>query len=148
MEGKYLKPFLQLCTTSPLCKRLGAIRMDYIFLFLGSIIVITCFYFIISPFFTSDGENYSHSKEIEAEMPLEMIYAAVNELEMDFLMKKLPKDDFERMKSQYHTLAAGYLKSETKQHGSKPKGNRDMNSIDREILNELNEIRKKKGTKG
>ncbi|WP_102274192.1 hypothetical protein [Cytobacillus massiliigabonensis] len=122
--------------------------MDYIFLLLGSVIIITCFYFIVSPFFNRGGESYSNSGETEAEMPLEMIYAAVNELEMDFLMKKLIQDDFERMKKQYHTLAASYLKSETKQNRSQPKGNRDLDIVDREILKELNKIRKTKKDKG
>ncbi|TCJ04556.1 hypothetical protein [Cytobacillus praedii] len=120
--------------------------MDYIFLLLGSMIVITCFYFIVSPFFNRSGENDSHSEEKGAEMPLEMIYAAVNELEMDFLMKKLTKDDFEAMKTQYHTLAASYLKPEKVQNKNQPKGNVDK--ADREILKELNKIRKQKGTKG
>ncbi|KOP83820.1 hypothetical protein ACFFHH_11545 [Cytobacillus solani] len=118
--------------------------MDYIFLLLGSMIVITCFYFIVSPFFNKGEENYSNSGVRETEMPVEMIYAAVNELEMDFLMKKLTQDDFERMKKQYHTLAASYLKSETKQNRIQPKGNRDMDIVDREILKELNKIRKQK----
>lgn len=122
--------------------------MDYIFLLLGSMIIITCFYFIISPFFNRGGEHYNHFRENETEMPLEMIYAAVNELEMDFLMKKLTQDDFERMKKQYHTLAASYLKAETKQNKSKPNGNGDIDIADREILKELNKLRKQNRDKG
>lgn len=118
--------------------------MDYIFLLLGSVIIITCFYFIVSPFFSRGGEAYSNFEENDAKMPLEMIYTAVNELEMDFLMKKLTQDDFERFKKQYHTLAASYIKSETKRDRSQPMGNGDMDMVDREILKELNKIRKTK----
>ncbi|MFE8698192.1 hypothetical protein ACFYKT_17870 [Cytobacillus sp. FJAT-53684] len=121
--------------------------MDYVFLFVGSIIVISCFYFIVSPFINIRGDKQSFTDENEAEMPLEMIYTAVNELEMDFLMKKLDKDDFESMKKRYLTLAAGYLKTENSSLIKRPKAKRNIDETDREILKELNKLRKQKGMK-
>ncbi|QED49031.1 hypothetical protein [Cytobacillus dafuensis] len=117
--------------------------MDYVFLIVGSAIVISCIYFIISPFF--NNEKMVLAEGNEEEMPLEMIYAAVNELEMDYLMKKITKEDFESMKNRYQSLAASYMKIESNERSSHSKGNKTNDVIEREILKELNKLRKQKG---
>jgi hypothetical protein len=126
-------------------------KMDYVFLIIGSLVIITCFYFIISPFFSS-GEFQPVGREAEGEkLTLEQVYSAVNELEMDFLMKKINSDDFEKMKENYQLLAADLLKEETetlKQGKTKlPKGKAKMQADDaeEEILRELKKLRQQKG---
>lgn len=121
--------------------------MDYIYLLIGSVIVISCFYFIVAPFFSNEEKTVAFAEGNDAEMPVEMIYEAVNELEMDFLMKKISKEDFETMKKRYHALAAGYLKTDSS--GKNSQSNKNKNNTDdeteREILKELNKLRKQKG---
>lgn len=119
--------------------------MDYIYLLVGCVIVISCFYFIVAPFFSNEGKTAVFSEENEAEMPVEMIYAAVNELEMDFLMKKISKEDFEAMKKRYQALAAGYLKTESNGKSTQPKRKSANDETEREIIKELNKLRKQKG---
>jgi hypothetical protein len=126
-------------------------KMDYVFLIIGSLVIITCFYFIISPFFSS-GESQTAGTEAEGKkLTLEQVYSAVNELEMDFLMKKITRDDFEKMKENYQLLAADLLKEETetlKQGKTKlPKGKAKMQAdeAEEEILRELKKLRQQKG---
>ncbi|MBP2241496.1 hypothetical protein J2Z40_002059 [Cytobacillus eiseniae] len=119
--------------------------MDYIFLIVGSIVIITCFYFIIAPFFASSKEEEENKSEQETELPLELIYEAVNELEMDYLMKKITKNDFETMKQQYQSLATSYIRTDTNEQAYKPKKKQTNNEVDKEIIRELNKLRKQKG---
>lgn len=122
--------------------------MDYIYMIISSIVVISCFYFIIAPFFSNEKWKTDMSETNEAELPVDMIYSAVNELEMDFLMKKISKEDFETMKAHYHSLAAGYLKTEQNKKIKEPKVKRVKNDeAEREILNELNKLRNSKTKK-
>ncbi|MBT2662239.1 hypothetical protein [Bacillus sp. ISL-45] len=126
--------------------------MDYVFLIIGTLVIITCFYFIISPFFSA-GEVPASGVETESEkLTLEQVYSAVNELEMDFLMKKITREDFEKLKENYHLLAAEMLKEETeglKQGKSKqlPESKKKKKDAEAEadILRELKKLRQQKG---
>ncbi|WP_079510141.1 hypothetical protein [Mesobacillus jeotgali] len=125
--------------------------MEYVFLIIGSLVIITCFYFIISPFFSS-AEVRNEGLEADGErLTLEQVYSAVNELEMDFLMKKITREDFEKMKEDYHLLAAEMLKEETKllTSGKKtlPKGKAKLKAdeAEEEIFRELKKLRQQKG---
>jgi hypothetical protein len=126
--------------------------MDYVFLIIGSLVIITCFYFIISPFFSA-GEVPDAGVETESEkLTLEQVYSAVNELEMDFLMKKITREDFEKLKESYQLLAAEMLKEETEglklgkakylAEGKKKKKDAEAEA---EILRELKKLRQQKG---
>ncbi|MFO1444238.1 hypothetical protein KDN24_13685 [Bacillus sp. Bva_UNVM-123] len=119
--------------------------MDYLYLILGAIIVISCFYFIIAPFFNSGGKALAYADGNDGELPLEMIYEAVNELEMDYLMKKISKDDFESMKKRYQALAAGYLTHDNQVKANHPRKETIDDETEREILKELSKLRKQKG---
>lgn len=119
--------------------------MDYLYLFIGAAIVISCFYFIIAPFFTSEEKSVAYAQGNDSEMPLEMIYETVNELEMDYLMKKISKEDFESMKKRYQALAAGYLKQESDIKTNQSRKQPIDDETEREILKELNKLRKQKG---
>lgn len=124
--------------------------MDYVFLIIGSLVIITCFYFIISPFFSA-GEVPAAGVETESEkLTLEQVYSAVNELEMDFLMKKITREDFEKLKESYQLLGAEMLKEETdglKQGKAKhlPKKKIRDAEAEAEILRELKKLRQQKG---
>lgn len=121
--------------------------MDYVFLIIGSLVIITCFYFIISPFFSA-GEMPAAGMEAESEkLTLEQVYSAVNELEMDFLMKKITREDFEKLKENYQLLSAEMLKEETEglKKGKAPKKKIKDAEAEAEILRELKKLRQQKG---
>lgn len=120
--------------------------MDYVFLMAGIAVIITCFYFISSPFFTVK-EEMGLQKEQTAEegSTLEAVYSAVNELEMDFLMKKIPENDYKEMKEQYQLLAAKLMKIEPREDEEKHVVESSKQEVDQEILEELRKIREKKG---
>jgi hypothetical protein len=123
--------------------------MDYLFLIIGSLVIITCFYFIISPFFSS-GDIAAVGMEAEGDkLTLEQVYSAVNELEMDFLMKKITREDFEKMKENYQLLAAEMLKAETQGRKAKhlPESKKKLKDVEAEaeILRELKKLRQQKG---
>lgn len=123
--------------------------MDYLFLIIGSLVIITCFYFIISPFFSS-GEVPAEGMETEGEkLTLEQVYNAVNEVEMDFLMKKITREDFEKLKENYQLLAAEMLKEEAQGRKVKhlPDGKKKIKDAEAEaeILRELKKLRQQKG---
>lgn len=123
--------------------------MDYLFLIIGSLVIITCFYFIISPFFSA-GEVPAAEKEKEGDkLTLEQVYSAVNELEMDFLMKKITREDFEKLKEDYQLLAAEMLKEEAQGRKANhlPDGKKKIKDAEAEaeILRELKKLRQQKG---
>lgn len=123
--------------------------MDYVFLIIGSLVIITCFYFIISPFFTA-GEVSAAGPETEGEkLAIEQVYSAVNELEMDFLMKKITREDFEKLKENYQLLAAEMVKEETQgrkvEHLPENKKKIKDAEAEAEILRELKKLRQQKG---
>jgi hypothetical protein len=117
--------------------------MDYVFLIAGSLVILTCFYFIVSPFFSNTAEKTTGADKDEEKLTLDQVYGAVNELEMDYLMKKITAEDFEKLKNEYQLLAAELLKAESKPQ----KTNRNKSQADKaeeEILRELRKLRKQK----
>lgn len=118
--------------------------MDYVFLIAGSIMIITCFYFIVSPFFTKNDEQTAEVGQGEETMSLDQVYGAVNELEMDFLMKKITREDFDKLKEQYQLLAAELLKKDTKVPKTE-KSKKQSDEAEDEILRELRKLREQKG---
>ncbi len=121
--------------------------MDYWFLIIGSIVTITCFYFIGSPFYHSKRYPTANEQKQQDFVSVDMIYSAINELEMDFLMKKIPEVDFQEMKQRYQIMVADYFKLED-QPLDKHKETADYSNIDHEILLELNNIRSKHRKEG
>lgn len=114
--------------------------IDYVYLIVGSMVTIICFYAIAAPFFHRDEQAGTNHEDSGSELSIEIIYGAVNELEMDYLMKKISENDFKKMKERYQIIAAELLKVEEEHVRI------DATSIkDEDILLELQEIRKKKG---
>lgn len=64
-----------------------------------------CLFFILRPFF-SIGES-TLPESIQEKGELETVYEAVNELEMDVLMGKISREDFDSLRKSYYHLAAG-----------------------------------------
>jgi flagellar biosynthesis protein FliP len=118
--------------------------MDYVFLIAGSIMIITCFYFIVSPFFTKNEDQAAGVCISDETMSLDQVYGAVNEFEMDFLMKKITREDFEKLKEQYQLLAAELLKKDTKVLKAE-KSKKHSDGAEDEILRELRKLREQKG---
>ncbi|MGJ7920364.1 hypothetical protein [Neobacillus sp. LXY-4] len=115
---------------------------DYVFLIVGSMVTIICIYFIAAPFFKTDPHQSQKKVASEEGTSIETIYAAINELEMDYLMKKITEADFQQMKMRYQIMAAEILKIEEEQVRHEIK---DASNIDEDILIELQKIRKQKG---
>ncbi|MBM4762630.1 hypothetical protein [Bacillus sp. B15-48] len=117
--------------------------MDIVYLLAGSAIILTCFYFIVSPFFTTNESGMSIEEEAEENLTLESVYGAVNELEMDYLMKKMNEQDFLQLKQQYQLLATELLSQEN--NLKKDRLNTDAEEAELELLRELQKLRKQKG---
>ena len=115
--------------------------MDYVFLIASSAIFLTCFYFIASPFF-SKGKNIKEEMKVVEEMTtLEDVYRATNELEMDYLMKKIKETDFLYLKEQYQLLAVDLMKRKNRINTSQA-DKKSIELAELEILGELKKIRK------
>lgn len=118
--------------------------MNVIFLIASSIMILTCLYFMASPFFTTKEEKRQKHSEEEA-LTLEAIYRAVNELEMDYLMKKINENDYTSLKEQYQLLAAGMMKQKDTRKKNQATVKGDSDKVELEILAELQKLRKQKG---
>lgn len=119
--------------------------MDYIYLILSSIIILACLYFIISPFFSTKTKGALMIDNEEETLTLEAVYGAVNELEMDYLMKKIKETDYKNLKEQYQLLAANLMKQSEKQKKITSKVDLETDKVELEILTELQNLRKQKG---
>lgn len=106
--------------------------------------ILICMYIIVAPFF-STKEELRFAKE-EDSLTLEAIYSAVNELEMDYLMKKIGENDYLQLKEQYQLLAAKLMKQEGQLIKKKKKEDISLDKVELEILEELKKIRKGKGS--
>jgi hypothetical protein len=117
----------------------------YLFLLIGSLVTITCLYLVVEPFFTRKLENISVAEVFEQDMSLESIYQAINEIEMDLLMKKITKPDYQQMKEKYAIMAADYLNSQPIMTEDPKQQLADTTLIEHQILGELAKIRSEKG---
>ncbi|MGA8942803.1 MAG: hypothetical protein WB502_08840 [Thermoactinomyces sp.] len=122
--------------------------MDFVWLIVSAMMVLICFYLIVSPFFKAEG-TMAHGGERKAEaeeaLTLDTIYKAANELEMDFLMKKMAEPDYLQLKEQYQLLANDLIRQERKVTGKTGKTDMQNQEIELEILAELQKMRKQKG---
>jgi hypothetical protein len=117
--------------------------MEYIYLIASSVIILTCFYFIIIPFFQVKTKTAGTYVMEEEHLTLEDVYSAVNELEMDYLMKKVAEQDFNQLKDKYQMLAAKLMNQEVKMVTTSVK--KVDETAELEIYQELENIRKGKG---
>lgn len=118
--------------------------MDFMFIIASSVMILICFYFIISPFFVKKGAWAGVKKEGGEQVSLDHLYKTVNELEMDYLMKKISEKDFYHLKEQYQALAAKIMKQEKSQKKSVLNRKEDK-EVELEILEELKRIKAEKG---
>lgn len=122
--------------------------MDYLFLIVSSVLILACLYFVISPFYLMKQE-VALGNEYDQGLNIESVYEAVNELEMDYLMKKIKKEDFLQLKEQYQVLAQELMAEERQLVGKKGKEKKQSSNekkIELEILHELQKMRKLKGS--
>lgn len=118
--------------------------MIYDFLIISSLIILACIYFILSPFFLTKESDEEKGDESNDELTLEAIYRAVNELEMDYLMKKVNEEHYLKLKEEYQLLASKMMKQmgaeKTKRSQSK-----NTDNLELELLAELHKLRKQEG---
>jgi len=117
--------------------------MEIVYLLIGCAIILTCFYFIVFPFFSASRGEDTGGENWEGTVTLDSVYGAVNELEMDFFMKKIKEKDFLQLKEQYQLLAAELLKQESKPK-EKTKQDRNLEEAELELLRDLQKLRKRK----
>lgn len=115
--------------------------MDYAFMFISAIVILICVYLVISPFFTRVPAVES-ANELGEEKTIEAIYSAVNELEMEYLMKKISEQDFNELKSKYEAMATKYLSREREISRNPQQNKQATDDIDEQLLKELAEIRR------
>lgn len=114
--------------------------MNFVYLIICSLIIIICFYFIISPFFKPKEKMKFSEINQENSITLDAIDATVNEMEMDMLMKKMSEEDFQQLKQQYQLMAEKIKEKEKKEKAKKEQ------QLELEIMKELQKIRAKKET--
>lgn len=81
--------------------------------FTSLLLVALVLYLVVQPFF-SKGKKWD-TVEIKDDLDdatKEQLYATINELEMEYNMGKLPKEDFERMKKYYEIAVAQKIREE------------------------------------
>jgi len=82
--------------------------------FVSAIIISFCLYLIIRPFFNKEVNWQQGEIKYDLDnLTMEQIYATLNEIDMEYHMGKLPKDEFEKVKKQYERMAAQKLKEDT-----------------------------------
>lgn len=119
--------------------------MDYLYLFLGIVVILTCFYFVISPFFHPGGATTADEAVKE---PLEDLYRfLMNDLEMDLLMKKVTTEDYAALKRNYDLLAAQVMKESGHVHQQSGQKETPI-QVDEEIWRELEKMRQSARKKG
>lgn len=124
--------------------------VEYLFIAMSAVLIIICIYLVASPFFTREFAVEKVS-ETDKSQTIEAIYGAVNELEMDFLMKKISEEDFLDVKNKYQAVATELLSHEGEKVSiSKQKHESSVQTemIDDELLKELEEIRRSKERRG
>ncbi len=117
--------------------------MEFVYLLIGCAIILTCFYFIVTPFFSANQAEDTRGENKEGTVTIDSVYGAVNELEMDYLMKKIQEKDFIQLKEQYQLLAAELLKQESKPK-VKAKQDRKLEEAELDLLRDLQKLRKRK----
>lgn len=119
--------------------------MDYLFLAISALVIATSLYFVISPFFGGTAQEHK-SADTENQVSLELVYSSINELEMDYLMKKISEDDYLQLKQSYQQLAAEQLKKSSETPVETKKAAKELAKLDQEILNELKALRGETGS--
>ncbi len=110
------------------------------------LIVAFCLYLVASPLLRKkDAQLALEITDDTDEFSIKNIYATLNELEMDYHMKKLSEEDYLKLKSQYERIAAELLE---KQKGEETSSDTHlMKEIEAEIEEELAKLRKERGGK-
>ncbi|WP_059171460.1 hypothetical protein [Bacillus sp. FJAT-27445] len=89
------------------------------------LLIAVCLYLVLHPLFA--GAKDFQEAAIDQGLTMETVYEAVNELEMDVLMKKISSEDFQNLKESYYRLASDSI--------------RGNSSVDRDIQEALELIR-------
>lgn len=123
--------------------------------FTGLLIVIFILYLVINPLFSESKKwDPDEIKDDLDEITKEQLFVAINELEMEYNMGKIPTKDFENLKDQYHVLAIKKVKEESENKNLKVEEQLDYSAgevfqveqdIEREIEEELSRLRRKRG---
>lgn len=121
------------------------------------LIVGLCSFLVLQPFFS----NKRHWKADDIQDDLdeyskEHIFATINELEMEYNMGKLPKEDYEKLKSHYERLAAQKMREESMSEAEKVEKKAKQvaddsvaidQDLEQQIEQELREMKKKRKEK-
>lgn len=117
--------------------------IEYIFMVISALVIITCVYFVIAPFFAKNEVVTEGGEQLQEETTIESIYRAVNELEMEFLMKRISEESFQQTKEKYESMAAILLNEERKKERKrKHKKEENVSDIEAEIMKELEAMRR------
>lgn len=103
-------------------------------------IIIFSLYLVLSPFFQSKTVSYANHMDDRSEtIGKKNLYASLNEIEMDYLMKKLSDEDYLKLKKQYESLITKILRDEHND-GLKPEEISNLKVNDEIELDILKEI--------
>ncbi|WP_161568233.1 c-type cytochrome biogenesis protein CcmI [Anaerobacillus alkaliphilus] len=109
------------------------------------LIVAFCLYLVVTPLLREkDAQLPVEITDDTDEISIKSIYATLNELEMDYHMKKLSDEDYQKLKAQYERIAAELLE-EQKQKSKKTTSDSSLvKEIEAEIEEELAKLRKER----
>lgn len=112
------------------------------------LIVAFCLYLVVTPLLKKkEATTAVELKDDTDQISLKNIYATLNELEMDFHMKKLSEEDYKNSKAQYEKIAAEVLEEEKIKEEKAAPINNATKAIEKEIEEELAKLRKERGGK-
>lgn len=115
---------------------------------LSILIVAFSLYLVVTPLLRKTKTQLNVTiKDDTDDISLKSIYATLNELEMDYHMKKLSEEDYQKLKAQYENYAAELLEKQEKKEKKATNNDSLMKDIEAEIEEELAKLRKERGEK-
>jgi hypothetical protein len=87
-------------------------EISIISMVLTAVLVLSCLFLILAPFFNWDSFLKSDDYQIERTTDKEAMLTTLNEIEFEYKMGKLSEVDYKNLKKQYETEVSKIIKSE------------------------------------
>jgi hypothetical protein len=121
-------------------------EISIISMVLTAVLVLSCLFLIISPFFKWDAYIQFSGNQQDSSMSKEALLTTLNEIEFEYKMDKISESDYKKLKKQYELEVSKLMKSDEKRLDKAI--NADvMAEVEREIEEALSRNKKKEGVK-
>ncbi len=108
-----------------------------------AILVLSCLFLILSPFFKWDSYLQVQGNKQEMTTGKEGLLTTLNEIEFEYKMDKLSETDYKKLKRQYEVEVSKLIKLEEQQYG-KVADDSILAEVEREIEEVLKQNKKRK----